>query len=250
MSGANPRAQMLNPPMFNPRPRIERLAIGPRHDCLVIDDALLEPERWVEYAATHRGDFAELERNAYPGPELQLPEAATMQLEAFFALHLRRLLGGRRTLRRMGRLSLATAAPEALGPRQCFCHVDHLDLPPGHMIAASVLYLFRDPALGGTGFYMPKKPPGDIAGLVRAAAEWPAEKFHAETGIARGYMTDSNAWFHKVLAVEPRWNRMIVYPGTVLHSADIAAPRLLSEDPRYGRLTINGFFACTRALPA
>jgi hypothetical protein len=53
-----------------------------------------------------------------------------------------------------------------------------------------------------------------------------------------------------VLAVEPRWNRMIVYPGTVLHSADIIAPRLLSGDPRTGRLTINGFFACTRSLSA
>jgi hypothetical protein len=234
--------------MLNPRPRIERIAIGPRHDCFVIDDALLEPERWVEYATAHRDEFAELERNAYPGIELPLPEPAEAQLEAFFALHLRRRLGARRTLRRMARLSLATTAPDRLAPRQCFCHADHLDVPPGHAIAASVLYLFRDPALGGTGFYMPKKPPGEIARLVRAATEWPAERFHGETGIARGYMTDTNAWFHKVLAVEPRWNRMVVYPGTVLHSADIASPQLLSADPRLGRLTINGFFACTRSL--
>jgi hypothetical protein len=90
----------------------------------------------------------------------------------------------------------------------------------------------------------------DIERLVQAAAEWPPERFHAETGIARRYMTESNAWFQKVLAVEPRWNRMIVYPGTVMHSGDIAAPELLSDDPRRGRLTINGFFACTRALAA
>jgi hypothetical protein len=236
--------------MFNPNPRIERLAIGPRNDCFVIDDALLEPERWVEYAVAHRGDFTELERNAYPGIELALPENATAQLEAFFALHLRRQLGGRRTLRRMARLSLATTTPENLSPRQCFCHVDHLQVPPGHAIAASVLYLFRDPALGGTGFYIPKKPPGEIAELVQSAAEWPPERFHAETGIARGYMSESNAWFHKVLAMEPRWNRMIVYPGTMFHSGDIFAPQLLSGDPRLGRLTVNGFFTCTRALAA
>jgi hypothetical protein len=236
--------------MFNPNPRVERLAIGPRHDCLVIDDALLEPERWVDYAVARREAFAGRGGNAYPGPELALPESATDQLEAFFALHLRRRLGARRTLRRMGRLAMTTTAPEALRPRQCFCHVDHLDVPPGHLVAASVLYLFRDPALGGTGFYMPKRPPEEIARLVMATVEWPPERFHAETGIARGYMTESNDWFHKVLAVEPRWNRMIVYPGTVLHSADIHAPELLSDDPRRGRLTINGFFACTRALSA
>ena len=78
----------------------------------------------------------------------------------------------------------------------------------------------------------------------------PRRRFHAETGIARGYMCGSNAWFERVLSVEPRWNRMIVYPGTVLHSGDIASPRLLSDDPRQGRLTINGFFACTRSLAA
>ena len=72
----------------------------------------------------------------------------------------------------------------------------------------------------------------------------------AETGIARGYMCDSNDWFQKVLEVEPRWNRMVAYPGTVMHSGDIRAPQLLSGDPRRGRLTINGFFACTRALSA
>ena len=236
--------------MFNPNPRIERLAIGPRHDCYVIDDALLEPERWVEYAETHRQAFGERQANAYPGPELALPESATEQLEAFFARHLRRRLGGRRTLRRMGRLAMTTAAPGSLHPRQCFCHVDRLDVPPGQVVAASVLYLFRDPALGGTGFYMPKRPPQDIAQLVRCAAEWPAERFHAETGIARGYMCDSNDWFQKVLEVEPRWNRMVAYPGTVMHSGDIRAPQLLSGDPRRGRLTINGFFACTRALSA
>ena len=80
MSGANPRAPMFHPPMFNPRPRIERLAIGPRHDCLVIDDALLEPERWVEYAATHRGDFAELERQTIK--DLSPQERATLMAAA------------------------------------------------------------------------------------------------------------------------------------------------------------------------
>jgi hypothetical protein len=237
-------------PMFNPRPRIERLAIGARHACFVVDDALLEPERWVEHAVANRDRFAELDRNAYPGPELALPEDATAQLEAFFSRHLRRGLGGRRTLSATSRLSLATRPPASLRPWQCFCHVDRLQARRGQLIAASVLYLFEDARLGGTGFYMPKRPPDEIERLVQAAAEWPPDLFHAETGIARGYMTESNGWFQKVLAVEPRWNRMIVYPGTVMHSGDIAAPELLSEDPRRGRLTINGFFACTRALAA
>ena len=49
------------------------------------------------------------------------------------------------------------------------------------------------------------------------------ERFHAETGIARGHVR-FNDWFQKVLEVEPRWNRMVAYPGTVMHSGDIRAP--------------------------
>lgn len=236
--------------MFNPNPQVERLAIGPRHACYVIDDALLEPERWVEYAEAHRDAFGERDYNAYPGPELPLPAAAAAQLDAFFALHLRRRLGGRRTLHSMGRLAMTTVAPGSLAPWQCFCHVDRLQVAAPHLVAASVLYLFRNTALGGTGFYMPKRPPEDIARLVRSASELPPRRFHVETGIARGYMCESNDWFEKVLEVEPRWNRMIAYPGTVLHSGDLRAPQLLSDDPRHGRLTINGFFACTRSLAA
>ena len=46
--------------------------------------------------------------------------------------------------------------------------------------------------------------------------------------------------------MEPRWNRMVAYPGTVMHSGAIRAPQLLSDDqPR--ALTINGF-SRTRAV--
>lgn len=34
--------------MFNPSPRIQVIPIPGRHACYVIDDALREPERWIE----------------------------------------------------------------------------------------------------------------------------------------------------------------------------------------------------------
>lgn len=234
--------------MFNPSPRIQVLPIAGRHACYVIDDALREPERWVEYAAANAAVFTHSPHNAYPGPELRLPDEVSARLDAFFATHVRRLLGARRTLRMYSRLSLATCAPATLEPRQWLCHVDRLAVEPGQCIAASVLYLFGDAALGGTSFYVPKRPMDEIARLVHDAAAMAAEAFSARHGLRAGYMGGSNAYFEQVLTVPARWNRLIFYDGGVFHCGQIAAPEKLTADPRSGRLTLNGFFICRRNL--
>lgn len=234
--------------MFNPNPRVQTLTLGGRPLCHVIDDALLEPERWVEYAAARGADFEDAPHNAYPGPELRLPEEISEQLERFFSTHLRSLFSARRTLRRYSRLSLTTRSPEQLDPRQWLCHVDRMDMEPGQGIAACVLYLFRDEALGGTGFYRPLRPTADVARLVQDSSRMTKTEFAAAYGMTPGYMTTSNDWFEKLQAIRPRWNRLIFYSGMIFHSADITAPERLSRDPREGRLTLNGFLLYRRNL--
>lgn len=239
------RAPLLR---FNPRPRLDVVDIGDGHRCLVVDEALLEPEAWVEFAAANAGAFSERPNNGFPGPELHLPDAALSSLDDFFAQHARRLIGARRTVRRYARFSLASRAPEALSPWQWFCHTDRLEDGPGQVVGASVLYLFKDASLGGTGFYRPLRAPGYIAALVKASASLSPEEFAERSGIARGYMTESNEWFERVAGVPAAFNRLILYPGHVFHSGDIHSPEKLSADPRRGRLTINGFFVCRRNL--
>lgn len=229
--------------MFNPDPRIQALEATPRHHCYVIDDALREPRRWIEHAAANGAAFSDSPHNAFPGPELRLPDEVTAGLEAFFARHLRGRLGGRRTQRAYSRMSLVARDPAQLRPTQSIPHVDRMDVEPGQVIAASVLYLFEDPALGGTSFYRPRRPRDEIVPLLRDAAALDAAAFQARYGIAPGYPDDS-AWFGKVLTVPARFNRLIVYPGTVFHAGEIRAPGRLSPDPRRGRLTWNGFFVC------
>lgn len=236
--------------MFNPHPRVQVVPITSQHACYVIDDALLEPERWVEHALAHRAEFNDSPRNAFPGPELGLSQPVVERFSGYFAAHARSGLGGRRTLGANARLSIATRAPGELKPWQWFCHVDRLGIAPEHTIAASVLYLFDKPELGGTAFYVADRPQAEIDALVHASGTMAAEEFAARSGIAPGYMTASNAWFRKVASIPARWNRLIFYPGTVLHSGEILHPELLDGDPRKGRLTINGFFTCTRKATA
>lgn len=236
--------------MFNPNPRIETVPIAGRHVCYVIDDALRDPEALIEYAAAHAGEFAEAGHNVYPGPELRMPEAFSAQLDAFFAQHLRGRFDVRRTERMYSRLAITATPPERLSPAQSICHIDRLSAEPRHRILASVLYLFRDPRLGGTAFYAPKHPPEVILPLIADSTRLPAAEFAAKYGIGTGYITASNAWFEKLALVPARFNRLIVYEGTVFHSGEIAHPELLVRDPRRGRLSLNGFFTCRRRIDA
>lgn len=234
--------------MFNPDPVIETIRVGGRPLCHVIDNALREPERWVDVAAANRQAFRESSRNAFPGPELTLPDEAIASLDAFFSRHLRQRFDVRRTLGRTARLSLAVRQPAELHPQQWMCHVDRLETGQGRLAVASVLYLFDDETLGGTGFYRPLRPFDEVMRMKQDANELSPAEFSARHGLQPGYMTASNAWFEKIASVPARWNRLIFYSGTVFHSGDIAAPERLRDDPRTGRLTLNGFFTCRRNL--
>lgn len=236
--------------VFNPTPRIQILPITSHDACYVIDDALLDPNAWVEYAAQHAAQFADAPFNAYPGPELRLPDAISAQLDQFFSLHLRGAFGVRRTLRMYSRLAMVTRAPAQLRPWQTIPHRDRLGGDASERVVASVLYLFRDERLGGTHFFVPQRGPQEIAALLRDANQLPGETFTARHGIAQAYANESSAYFERVLTVAPRWNRLIVYRGDSFHSGQIADPARLSDDPRHGRLTLNGFWTCRRALGA
>lgn len=234
--------------MFNPDPRVQAIEIVPGHACWVIDDALLQPQALVELACEYRPLFQPAEHNAFPGPELRMPDAFSARLDDFFARHLRARLGARRTLRMYSRLSMVTLAPGQLQPRQWICHRDRMSVPADQRVLAAVLYLFEDAQLGGTAFYVPRRGKQEIDQLVHDSGVLAADAFTARYGLRPGYLTASNDWFEKVCSIPPRWNRLICYDGALFHSSDIVAPERLQDDPRRGRLTLNGFFTCSRAL--
>jgi hypothetical protein len=232
---------------FNPRPRIELISLFPGQGYAVIDDALLEPERLVEFAAARSDAFHSVDYNAYPGILLPTPGAISTALNDFFCEHVRRYFDARRVQHMHSRLALVTLPPETLRPWQCIPHTDRFShLTNEQSIQASVLYLFDDPGLGGTSFYQPSLPPREIENLFEDANRLPAAEFVQRYDIAQGYTCDSNRGFRRVGGVAAKWNRLIFYDGAMLHSGDILAPERLSADPRKGRLTLNGFFTSRR----
>lgn len=236
--------------MFNPKPRVQGLPLFDGHEALLIDDVLDDPQRWVDWACEQRQHFS-ASSHAYPGLELWLAEGAEAQLADFFAQHVRSRLGARRTLQLSGRLSLVTLAPQTLLPRQRLCHRDNPGVPPDQCMVAAVIYLFRDPALGGTSFFRPRRPSQQMQQLAQDARELDATTFEQRyPELGSGYMVDGNTWFEHVATVEPAWNRAVFYAGGLYHSGDIRAPQRMVADPARGRLTMNAFMQCRRALAA
>jgi hypothetical protein len=231
---------------FNPRPAIERVALANGHACYVIDDALLDPERLLGWIAAQSTAFRPVDFNAYPGTYLILPQSLNELLQEFFNRHMRGLFDARRLVQMHCRLAMVTLPPQALRPYQWLCHSDNFALEPSHSIQASVLYLFEDAALGGTSFYEPVRSAGETMQLFADSAALDSEAFTRRYGIAPGYMHASNAYFTRIGSVAARWNRLIFYDGSLLHSGDITSPDKLSHDPLKGRLTWNGFFTCRR----
>lgn len=234
--------------LLNPRAEVQVVRFDERHFCLVIDEALLEPERQREYAVQHRQEFSAVDFNAYPGIYLKAPADLVRELADFFLWRLRRHFDARRSVNVHCRFSMVTLSPQALHPLQWLCHRDDVRLPPRLSMQASLLYLFDDPALGGTSFFAPVRSAAETDALFQDAGRLPADTFAHKYRIARGYMRESNDYFRLLGNLPARWNRLIVYDGGMLHTGDIGAPELLTEDPRTGRLTLNGFFTSTRNL--
>ncbi len=219
-----------------------------RHCCLIIDDAVLEPEKLAQYALERRGEFSAVNANYYPGIQLPAPRELSAGLVDYFLWRVRHHFDARRGVEALCRYAMVTQSPQALQPLQWICHRDDSGLDARHSMQASVLYLFRDQALGGTNFYAPTRPQAEIDALFVAARQQSAAAFAARYGIEAGYISTGNEYFRLLGNVAAKWNRLIFYDGGMLHSSAITAPERLSDDPLRGRLTLNGFFTSRRNL--
>ncbi len=237
--------------MFNPQPRASRISLGVHlgvlHDAIVLDDFLLDAEALVAMAHQHREAFAAASSNAFPGPELPLPDRVMAAWTEALLLYAGDALGMRRARRAHGRLSIVTLQPEALGPIQRLCHRDRLGTAHGEVPLACVAYLFKDPSLGGTAFYRARQLMADTDALMHNAAANDHAWLTHELGIGPAYMTRGNAWFDQTAVVPARFNRAVFYRGDLFHTSHIEHPERLNMNANLGRLTMNGFFVCQPA---
>ncbi len=230
---------------INPDPAVTRQRISDGFDCVIYDDFLLNPDDAVAHAAERAAEFTGVER-AYPGLLLPLSEEDAGPLHAFIRSRLSRefpfLRGG---IINYTQFSLATLQPEDMTWIQRLPHSDPR-LESGRANYAALLYLFHDPAMGGTGFYRWRDPEfwQEMTTLQADDPDGGLDHLQARFEMFRqpaAYTTESNEAVELLAMVPARYNRLVCYSGDLPHNAFISDPSLLSADPRRGRLTLNCF---------
>src|SRR5262249_16358121 len=99
------------------------------------------------------------------------------------------------------------------------------------------------PEHGGTAF-----PRHKATGLQQVTAdnrENFLDTYYAELNArhpAPRYFDDSDEHFQFLGMMPARFNRLVVYRGSLLHSAVVNPQLSISGDPRRGRLTLNSFY--------
>ena len=214
---------------------------GERQPLLIVDDAMTAPNALVEFAATQ--SFRQI-GPYFPGVRTRLPDAARDALCASLAGHFADAFDIDAAAW-TGELffSIVTTPPERLLPIQRFPHYDGVE--PDRL---ALLYYLCPPDFGGTAFFRHRSTGFETV----SAARFPTFKDALENDVRRAgmpparYVSDGAPFFEKIFEVEPVFNRLIAYRGHALHCSAIDNSAPLPDDPRAGRLTLNGFLTPRR----
>lgn len=134
-------------------------------------------------------------------------------------------------------LSMMTVPESDLGPYQL---IPHFDTSKSDYYAALV-YLCGEEH-GGTAFYRHNST--RYESILSHRSERYLDVCHSEMNTYKReqrYFSETDDFYTKIAFVPAKVNRLIIYKGCLLHSANIKSSKSLNADPRIGRLTLNLF---------
>jgi hypothetical protein len=133
--------------------------------------------------------------------------------------------------------SMVVADPSELMPAQRAPHFDTTD--PKHY---ALLHYLNVPTDSGTAFYRHRATGVERVTDYNIGVFVPiARKDAASLPANSGYILGDNEHYEQIEAIEAVPDRLIIYPGSLLHSGIIPPGMNLSHDPHVGRLTANFF---------
>src|ERR1700726_1733686 len=229
---------------FNPNASVSSVRVGACPIAVTVaDNVLLRPQQLAELGLGLT--FVEDDSNLYPGVRARVPAEFSRPFHAWLT----------RTLRCTGVLeessyihddasffSIVNKNRADLLPLQRIPHYDSAD----PRVFAAVIYLF-DRANSGTSFYRHRttgyeKINFDNKDNYKAALNRNMKSFGPP---AREYTNGSNALFERTHSVDSAFNRIVIYPGNVLHAADIDGSLFSGNDNSQWRLTVSSLINST-----
>ncbi|WP_306518891.1 DUF6445 family protein [Rheinheimera sp.] len=239
-------APLAEPPLvepgvrINPRLKPELVLLGQQQTPLIVIDDLVENlPQLLAYAAVQ--NFQQDRDSYYPGVRALLPRTYVKAvLDALYPLLYQQyqLAANLRLTPKDIYFSLINQKPETLLPLQ---RLPHFDTPSNYYFAL-LHYLAPEPH-GGTGFFR-HLPTGyeriDAANQQHYFAS--AQQYLDKQGVpAAAYCDGTDGHYQLYQAVPYRQNRLVIYPGNLLHSSLVKPELDISSDASSGRLTANIF---------
>lgn len=204
---------------------------------VVIDNFIKDPQSLVDFCVANTR-FSQADR-FYPGQRMPAPEIYIHAIHYYLGELFQTAFGLQKDKWENGKslYSMVLTPPAQLKVQQCHPHVDSFnrnDLACVHFLC--------DKSQGGTSLYRHKKTGFEYINQKRV------EEYNqcviAQGGIdiqKKSYMNGSTDLFEQIACIDAKFNRLAVYPGAVLHSANIAPDFSLDPNPVTGRLTLNSF---------
>ncbi len=222
---------------------VTRHAGRERQPVLIVDDYLRDPEALVSYAV-NEARF-EASPAMYPGVIAPVPDAYCEALLNILGSKIGETFTVKPETVFLNNcfFAITTFPPPQLHYRQRLPHVD--DYGAG---VIAILHYLCDSTQGGTALFrhratgyesVTREQHEHMQGLI-------VQDIASQGPLPAEYVGANNRLFEQTLCMEAKFNRLVVYRGSVLHSMLVDGNTRLDPNPRVGRLTINTFltFEC------
>lgn len=226
---------------LNPERTLQIKCVGKeKTPVIIIDDLLLTPQVFEAQASAESG-FDDVQDAFYPGKRKALPRQYIIDILRSIYHKIAQVYNIPKALQlkpQAGYYSLVTQQPNTLATLQ---RIPHFDTVQPYYFA--LLHYINPSQHGGTGFFRDNTTQYERISPARETAYLHSTKQYIDH-IAQPkmrYITRSTEQFTLYDQVQYRPNRLVVYPGNLLHSGLIIPSRDISADPALGRLTANIF---------
>lgn len=209
---------------------------------VIIDDVLADPDTLVRYACNQQFHpyASAAARKGYPGVRAQTPPELGNAIRQTIIPVIRQQFSQpthSEVKTYQEAFCLMSTPPHALGPLQTIPHFDASSTG----FFAILLYLC-DHNHGGTALY--RHNATGIESVTPNRCDLFLDTVYQELNSKRRektYIGDSDPLFTRIAYFPATYNRMMIYPGSLLHSANINSDSSLTHCPSTGRLTCNFF---------
>ncbi|EGF91724.1 histidyl-tRNA synthetase, class IIA [Asticcacaulis biprosthecium C19] len=212
------------------------------HRVVIVDDAVPHAEGLVRVAAARV--FAPVSGNSYPGlrhdftPQSDPEWSYITYILKRYGPIMQDTFGFSAFRLASAAFSLMTRRPHEAHPMTRIPHYDEV----GEAKYALLHFLTPQPQ-GGTAFFRHRRTGFERISAERKAAfhEGLRQDLAAYGEPAPGFMAGSNEAYEQTAYFEGRFNRLLIYSGALLHSAQVPSNFTFSANPAKGRLTTNLF---------